>query len=76
MNFSELFMRSDLFGGGGGGLTQILNQFLFPGDGGWGMAKFLKGSQLGDQQPSHAVPYIVSSGALKNWPFSTYIYHV
>ena len=53
------------FSEGGGGLAQILNQFSFPGDGGVGVAKFLKGSQLGDKQLCHATPYIVSSGDLK-----------
>ena len=49
----------------GGHLAQILNQFSFPRDGGVGVAKFLKGSQPGDQQLCHARPYIVSSGDLK-----------
>ena len=53
------------FSEGGRDLAQILNQFSFPGDGGVGVAKFLKGSQLGDKQLCHATPYIVSSGDLK-----------
>ena len=69
MNFPELSMRSDLFWWGEKNLPQILNQFSFPRDGGVGVAKFLKGSQLGDQQLCHARPYIVSSGDIKNWPF-------